>query len=164
MWIVSFPEGDMDKLEGHDDYRIDGCLRVIKSLNDEINTVSKRILLLAKEDEIAKLLMMIPGIGYYYSALLIVVPAQIGYIINYLHGLHFFCLVLVCVLDVINLCRNISDGVRPFMPPCSLVSLYALTNLSYLCLPSSMFGIYSNAMNSLFTILLYASTFPCNCG
>ena len=79
----------MDKLEGHDDYRINGCLRVIKSLNDEINTVSKRILLLAIEDEIAKLLMMIPGIGYYYSALLIVVLAQIGYIINYLHGLHF---------------------------------------------------------------------------
>ena len=86
---VTFTKGDMDKLEGHDDYRINGCLRVIKSLNDEINTVSKRILLLAIEDEIAKLLMMIPGIGYYYSALLIVVLAQIGYIINYLHGLHF---------------------------------------------------------------------------
>ena len=69
----TFTKGDMDKLEGHDDYRINGCLRVIKSLNDEINTVSKRILLLAIEDEIAKLLMMIPGIGYYYSALLIVV-------------------------------------------------------------------------------------------
>ena len=25
------------------------------------------------------------------------------------------------MVDVINLCRNISDGVRPFMPPCSLV-------------------------------------------
>jgi hypothetical protein len=33
--------------------------------------VSKRILLLAKEDEMAKLLMTIPCIGY-YSALLIV--------------------------------------------------------------------------------------------
>ena len=41
----TFTKGDMDKLEGHDDYRINGCLRVIKSLNDEINTVSKRILL-----------------------------------------------------------------------------------------------------------------------
>ena len=75
-----------------------------------------------------------------------------------------FCLVLVYVLDVINLCRNISDGVRPFMPPCSLVSLYALTNMSYLCLPSSMVRISSNAMNSLFTTSLYASTLPCNCG
>ena len=36
------------------------------------------------------------------------------------------------MVDVINLCRNISDGVRPFMPPCSLVSLYAFTNISYL--------------------------------
>ncbi|HEY7079210.1 MAG TPA: hypothetical protein VH500_05880 [Nitrososphaeraceae archaeon] len=26
------------------------------------------------------------------------------------------------VLDVINVCRNISIGVRPFMPSCSLVS------------------------------------------
>ena len=65
----------------------------------------------------------------------------------------------MCYMDVINLCRKISDGVRPFMPPCSLVSLYALTNISYLCLASSKFGISSNAMNSLFTTLLYASTF-----
>jgi tetratricopeptide (TPR) repeat protein len=32
----------------------------------------------------------------------------------------------------LNVCRNISDGVNPFIPPCSLVSLYALTNISYL--------------------------------
>jgi hypothetical protein len=38
-------------------------------------------------------------------------------------------LVLVRMVDVINLCRNISDGVRPFIPPFSLVSLYALTNI-----------------------------------
>jgi len=41
----------MDKLEEYDDYRINGCLRVIKSLNDEVNTVSKKILLLTQEDE-----------------------------------------------------------------------------------------------------------------
>ena len=75
------------------------------------------------------------------------------------------CLIFVRVVDVINLCRNISDGVRPFMPPCSLVSLYAFTNISsYLCLPSTMFGISFIARNSFFTILLYASIFPCNCG
>ena len=68
-------------------------------------------------------------------------------------------LVIVCTVDVINLCRNISDGVRPFIPPCSLVSLYAFTNISYLSLPSSMFGISSTARNSFFTILLYASIF-----
>jgi transposase len=69
--VRSTSDMDMDKLEKHDDYRINGCLRVINSLNAEINTVSKRILLLAKEDEMAKLLMTIPGIGY-YSALRIV--------------------------------------------------------------------------------------------
>ena len=52
-------------------YRINGYLRVIESLNEEINTVSKKILLLAQEDEMARLLMTVPGIGY-YSALLIV--------------------------------------------------------------------------------------------
>jgi hypothetical protein len=58
------------------------------------------------------------------------------------------------MVDVINLCRNISDGARPLIPPCSLASLYALTNMSYLSLLSSMFGMSSsNARNSLFTIL-----------
>ena len=35
---------------------------------------------------------------------------------------------------------------------------------SYLCLPSTMFGISSIARYSFFTTLLYASIFPCNCG
>ena len=48
-------------------------------------------------------------------------------------------LVLIRMVDIINLCRNTSDGVRPLIPPCSLVSLYALTKISYLCLPSFMF-------------------------
>ena len=73
--VSTFTKRYADKLEGYDDYRINGCLHVIKSLNDEVNTVSKRILLLAKEDEIAKLLMTIPGIGY-YSVLLII--SEIG--------------------------------------------------------------------------------------
>ena len=67
----TFTKGYIEKLKELNDYRINGYLRIIESLNDEINTVSKRILLLAKEDENAKLLMTIPGIGY-YSALLIV--------------------------------------------------------------------------------------------
>jgi transposase len=46
--IGTFTRRNMDRLEGHNDYRINGCLRVIKSLIDEINTVSKRILLLAR--------------------------------------------------------------------------------------------------------------------
>ena len=73
--VNTFTKRYTDKLEGYDDYRINGCLRVIRSLNDEVNTVSKKILLLAKEDEIARLLMTIPGVGY-YSALLII--SEIG--------------------------------------------------------------------------------------
>jgi transposase len=53
------------------DYRINGYLHLIESLDSEIKIVSKEIVALAKEDEMASLLMTIPGIGY-YSALLIV--------------------------------------------------------------------------------------------
>ena len=66
-----FTKGYIEKLKEYNDYRINGCLHIIESLNDEINTVSKKMLLLAQEDENAKLLMTVPGIGY-YSALLIV--------------------------------------------------------------------------------------------
>jgi hypothetical protein len=71
------------------------------------------------------------------------------FIISFLIKLTLFCLegILVAVLtqigdtfllgiflvcDLLNVCRNISDGVSPFIPPCSLLSLYALTNISYL--------------------------------
>ncbi len=47
----------------------------IESLDSEIKDVSKKILTLAKEDEMASLLMTVPGIGY-YSGLLIV--SEIG--------------------------------------------------------------------------------------
>src|SRR5919106_6547698 len=67
----TFTKEYIEKLRELDDYRINGYLRVIESLNIQIDTISKKILLLAKEDEMAKLLMTIPGIGY-YSALLIV--------------------------------------------------------------------------------------------
>jgi transposase len=75
----------MDRLEGHNDYRINSCLSVIKSLNDEVNTVLTRILLLAKADENTKLLMTISGIGY-YSALLIV--SEIGEINRFPDSYH----------------------------------------------------------------------------
>jgi transposase len=67
----TFSKAYIEKLKELKDYRINGYLRIIESLDDEINTVSKKILLLAQEDEMAKLLMTVPGIGY-YSALLIV--------------------------------------------------------------------------------------------
>jgi transposase len=81
----TFTKRHMYKLEEFDDYRINGCLRVIKSLNDEVNTVSKKILLLAKEDENAKLLITIPGVGY-YSALLIV--SEVGEINRFPDSYH----------------------------------------------------------------------------
>jgi transposase len=55
----TFTKGYIQKLKELNDYRINGYLRIIESLNDEINAVSKKILLLAQEDEIAKLLMTV---------------------------------------------------------------------------------------------------------
>lgn len=43
-----------------------------------------------------------------------------------------FCLASLLLYDLLNVCRNISDGVRPFIPPCSIVSLYDLTNISHI--------------------------------
>jgi transposase len=52
------------------DYRIDGYLAIISSMNEQINSVSQKIKHEAVEDETTRLLMTIPGVGY-YSALLI---------------------------------------------------------------------------------------------
>jgi transposase len=54
---------------------VESYLRVLKPLDDEIRLVSKRLKGLAGEDEDVKLLMTIPGIGY-YSALL--VESEVG--------------------------------------------------------------------------------------
>ena len=62
----TFTRRNMDKLEGHNDYRINGCLSVIKSLNDDVNTVSKRILLLAKADENTRLLVVLHTDGLHF--------------------------------------------------------------------------------------------------
>jgi hypothetical protein len=51
----TFTKEYIEKLRELDDYRINGYLRVIESLNIQIDTISKKILLLAKEDEMAKL-------------------------------------------------------------------------------------------------------------
>jgi transposase len=64
-----------EKLRELNDYRINDYLRLIEFLDYEIKYVSKKILSIANEDQMARLLMTIPGIGY-YSALLIV--SEIG--------------------------------------------------------------------------------------
>jgi transposase len=69
------------------DYRIDGFLKVISSLNEEIREISLKIKNESSEDEYAKLLMTIPGIGY-YSALLI--SSEIGDI-NRFPDSHHLC-------------------------------------------------------------------------
>ena len=74
-----------EKLHTLNDYRINSHLDIIKSLYNQIKDVSKKILLIAKEDEMAKLLMTIPGIGY-YSALLIV--SEIGDISRFPDSYH----------------------------------------------------------------------------
>jgi len=54
---------------------LDGYLSVLDELEQQIEAVNKRIVVSVKEDEEARLLMTIPGVGY-YSALLI--KSEIG--------------------------------------------------------------------------------------
>jgi len=58
-----FTKAYMDKLREIHDYKIDGILNVIEALNCEIDQVSRRITVEAKDDECARLLMTIPGIA-----------------------------------------------------------------------------------------------------
>jgi transposase len=54
---------------------IDSYLRIMSVFDEEIRLLSKQLLGLAKEDEDVKLLMAIPGIGYYSASL---VKSEIG--------------------------------------------------------------------------------------
>jgi transposase len=80
-----FSVGYVKKLRELHNYRIDSYLMVIESLDDTINDVSKRILKTATEDEMARLLMTMPGVGY-YSALLI--SSEIGNISRFSDSHH----------------------------------------------------------------------------
>ena len=62
---------------------VESYLRVMKPLDDEVKLLSKHLKGLAKEDEDVKLLMTVPGIGY-YSALL--VKSEIGEINRFPFG------------------------------------------------------------------------------
>src|SRR2546427_2270688 len=70
-----FTKEFVEELKKIGDYRVDGYLAVIRSLNEQILSVSRTIKMEAIEDESTKLLKTIPGIGY-YSALLIL--SEIG--------------------------------------------------------------------------------------
>ena len=80
-----FSKTYVDKLRALHDYRIDEYLNVTEALNREIDQVSKKIMLEAKDDEYARLLRTIPGVGY-YSALLIV--SEIGEIERFPDSAH----------------------------------------------------------------------------
>ena len=83
---------------------------------------------------------------------------QITILITYM-GYTFLLGIIIAVMRYIEcFCRNISDGVRPFIPPCSLVSLYALTNIYHTLIFHHLCWIYHLQLlrtHSLFTILLY---------
>lgn len=66
---TTFSNNYVQKLKQLNDYRIDAYLRLIDSLDSEIKKVSKEIQSRAEKEDVAKLLVTIPGIGY-YSALL----------------------------------------------------------------------------------------------
>jgi len=70
-----FTEKGVEWLHGLNLESVESYLRVLKPLDDEIKLVSKQLRGLAVNDEDVKLLMTIPGIGY-YSALL--VKSEIG--------------------------------------------------------------------------------------
>jgi transposase len=70
-----FTRDFVKKLRDLGNYRIDGYMNVLESLNEEIKNASERIRQIANDDENCRFLMSIPGIGY-YSALLIL--AEIG--------------------------------------------------------------------------------------
>ena len=91
-----FTKPYIEKFLEINDYRINGYLHLMESLDNEIKDISNEILSIAKEDEKAKLLMTIPGIGY-YSALLIV--SEIGDINRFPDSYHY---VLICWISAIN--------------------------------------------------------------
>ena len=70
-----FTKAYVDKLRAINDYRVDAYLNVIDAFHHQIDQVSRQIMVEAKDDEYARLLMTIPGIGY-YSVLLI--ASEIG--------------------------------------------------------------------------------------
>jgi transposase len=70
-----FTKAHNAKLTALEDYKIDGYLNILESLNQQITEASRKIKHTADNNEASKLLMTIPGVGY-YSALLII--SEIG--------------------------------------------------------------------------------------
>jgi transposase len=80
-----FTKGYNQKLRALEDYKINGYLKILESLNHQIVDVSRRIRHTAEDDQAAKHLMTIPGVGY-FSALLIL--SEIGDVNRFLDSAH----------------------------------------------------------------------------
>jgi len=70
-----FSIGYIEQLKKLNNYRIDTYIRLFSSIDNEIRTISKNIISFTRQNATTKLLMTIPGIGY-YSALLVM--SEIG--------------------------------------------------------------------------------------
>ena len=93
----------IDELKKLNDYRINHYISLIESLDQEIKDVSKKIILLAKENKMAKLLTTIPGIGH-YSALFLV--SEIDDINSGSENLRLSVLFFIIVMDSGSLKRS----------------------------------------------------------
>jgi transposase len=80
-----FTQPYFEKLLEINDYRINSYIHLMESLRFEIKDISKEILSIVKEDENAKLLMTIPGIGYYFALLIV---SEIGDINSFPDSYH----------------------------------------------------------------------------
>ena len=80
-----FTKAYNEKLHALEDYKINGYLNILESLNRQIMDVSRRIRHTAEDDQAAKHLMTIPGVGY-FSALLIL--SEVGDVNRFVDSAH----------------------------------------------------------------------------
>jgi transposase len=65
-----FTKKGVEWLHGLSNDSIESYLRILKTLDSEVKLLSKELLVVAENDEDVKLLMTIPGIGYYSAVLM----------------------------------------------------------------------------------------------
>ena len=136
----AFSNNYVQKLKQLNDYRIDAYLRLIDSLDSEIKKVSKEIQSRAEKEDVTKLLVTIPGIGY-YSALLIL--SEIGDINRFPDSYH------LCSYAGLVPTTNSSGGIYPQIPSRFYGSLYQISYSFILILVvvliSYLYTLHSNA-------------------
>ena len=78
-----FTKNGVEWLHGLNLDSVECYLRVLKPLDEEIKLLSKELVGIAEDDEEVKLLMTIPGIGYYSAVLM---KSEIGNIDRFPFG------------------------------------------------------------------------------